>query len=71
MLGCDCPRVWDVHARSRKAITMTMTEDREPLGADFSEGDGRLIDAFVTGFRSVKTRSNYRANLSAWLRWTT
>ena len=40
------------------------------MGRRFLEGDGRLIDAFVTGFRSAKTRSNYRANLSAWLRWT-
>lgn len=49
---------------------MTMTKDPGPLYANFSEEDGRLIDAFVTGFRSAKTRSNYRANLSAWLRWT-
>lgn len=48
---------------------MTTIKNEEPEGV-FSEEGGRLIDAFVTGFRSVKTRSNCRANLRDWMRWT-
>ena len=34
------------------------------------EEAARLIEAFVAGFRSAKTRTNYEANLRAWFRWT-
>jgi integrase/recombinase XerD len=29
-----------------------------------------VIEVFVAGFQSAKTRSNYRANLRGWFRWT-
>jgi hypothetical protein len=48
---------------------MTTTMSSAPLSG-FSAVTGSLIVAFVTGFRSAKTRSNYRANLCGWFRWT-
>ena len=35
----------------------------------FSDEVGRLLDAFLAGFGSAKTRSNYQVNLRSWFRW--
>ena len=35
----------------------------------FSDEAGVLIELFVAGFQSAKTRGNYRANLRGWFRW--
>ena len=45
---------------------MTTVPDSLP---GFSDEAGVLIEVFVAGFQSAKTRSNYQANLRGWFRW--
>lgn len=54
---------------AEEAIAMPATASPSP-SPTISDSSAELTAAFVTGFRSAKTRSNYTANLRDWFAWT-